>query len=265
MATKPKINQKLSKYNQQSRNGLSVKYIVIHYVGAISSAKNNCIYFAGGNRQASAHFFVDSAIWQSIPLNKAAWHCGGGYQDYGAKMIDGNRGATLHGKCVNNNSIGIELCCKRDGKGRIVPSETAIKTAIPLVRWLMDKYNVPASRVIRHFDVTGKCCPNGYVSKTAWARLHKRLTGSSSTSTSKTKTSKTPAYPTVNLVRGLKGDQVVRLQKCLNKIMGAKLDTDGSFGPATEKVVFAFQKRYNLEEDGKVGPETRRKIQERLK
>ena len=73
---KPKIKKKLSKYNQQSRQGNSIRYIVIHYVGAISSAKNNCIYFAGGNRNASAHFFVDSSIWQCIPLSKAAWHCG---------------------------------------------------------------------------------------------------------------------------------------------------------------------------------------------
>ena len=73
---KLKINKYLSKYNQQSRNGSVPRHIVIHYVGAISSAKNNCIYFAGGNRNASAHFFVDKQIWQSIPLSKAAWHCG---------------------------------------------------------------------------------------------------------------------------------------------------------------------------------------------
>lgn len=264
MATKPKIHQKLSKYNQSSRQGNTVKHLVIHYVGAISSAKNNCIFFARGDRQASAHFFCDKQIWQSIPLSKSAWHCGGGLQDYGHKMVEGNKGATLHGICRNANSIGIELCCTRKN-GRIVPSEQAIKTAIPLVRWLMDKYDVPASRVVRHFDVTGKCCPNGYISKTAWANLHKRLTGSSSTSKTKTKTSKAPAYPTVNLVRGLKGDQVVRLQKCLNKIMGAKLEVDGSFGPATDKVVRAFQHRYNLAVDGSVGPKTRAKIKAVIK
>ena len=67
-----KINKKISRYNQSSRNGASIRYIVIHYVGAISSAKNNCIYFCGGDRDASAHFFVDSEIWQCIPESKAA-------------------------------------------------------------------------------------------------------------------------------------------------------------------------------------------------
>jgi len=171
-----KIHKYLSKYNQQSRNGMKIKYIVIHYVGAVSSAKNNCIYFAGGDRRASAHYFVDSEIWQSIPEDKAAWHCGGGLQDTGRAMVGGNRGATLHGVCVNNNSIGIELCCHRKN-GKIVPTPTAIKTAIPLVQHLMKKYYIPASHVIRHFDVTGKCCPNGYISKKSWAGLHKKLTG----------------------------------------------------------------------------------------
>ena len=36
-----KIHKYLSKYNQQSRNGMKIKYIVSHYVGAVSSAKNN--------------------------------------------------------------------------------------------------------------------------------------------------------------------------------------------------------------------------------
>lgn len=254
---KPKIKKKLSKYNQQSRQGNSIRYIVIHYVGAISSAKNNCIYFSGGNRNASAHFFVDSQIWQCIPLSKAAWHCGGGLQDTGARYIEGNAGATLHYKCVNNNSIGIELCCTKDSKGRIVPSETAIKTAIPLVRWLMDEYNVPASRVVRHFDVTGKHCPNGYVSAKAWKNLHARLTGG--------KLPKEVPYPTENLWRGLTGEQVGKLQKCLNKLIDAGLKVDNSFGPATEKAVKSFQKKYKLEVDGSVGPKTRAKIKELMK
>lgn len=260
MATRPKIFQKLSKYNQSSRQGNEVRYIVIHYVGAISSALNNCKYFAGGDRQSSAHFFCDKEIWQCIPLSKAAWHCGGGLQDYGHRMVEGNKGATLHGICKNANSIGIELCCTRKN-GRIVPTEQSIKTAIPLVSWLMDKYDVPASRVVRHFDVTGKCCPNGYISKTAWASLHKRLTGSSSTAKPKS-TEQSPVYPTVTLVYAMKGEQVKRLQRCLNKIMGTKLEIDGSFGPATEKVVKALQRRYGLAVDGMAGPKTRAKIKE---
>ena len=252
-----KINQLLSKYNQSPRYGEDVDNLVIHYVGAISSAKNNCKYFAGGNRNASAHFFTDKEIWQSIPLNKSAWHCGGGLQDTGTKMVEGNKGATLHGKCKNASSIGIELCCTRDSKGRIVPSETAIQTAIPLVKWLMEEFDIPPSRVVRHFDVTGKHCPNGYISKTEWAKLHKRLTGTA------TKTEPTKVklkVPESNLKKGSKGEDVKRLQLCLNKVFGAGLKVDGSFGPATESALKSFQRRHGLEADGSYGPKTRAKM-----
>jgi len=59
-----------------------------------------------------------------------------------------------------------------------VPTKEAIKTAAPLVRHLMKKYDIPAGRVVRHFDVTGKCCPNGYISKKSWKKLRDYLTGS---------------------------------------------------------------------------------------
>lgn len=170
-----KINKILQTRNSSSRYDNPVRYIVIHYVGQVSSAKNNCVYFKNNSVLASAHFFVDSAIWQSTPLSRSAWHCGGELQDYGKS----EGGATLHRVCNNSNSIGIELCCKKDKHGRIVPSDEAIKTAIPLVKWLMKKYNIPASRVVRHFDVTGKCCPNGYISRSSWRKLHGLLTGGS--------------------------------------------------------------------------------------
>ena len=35
--------------------------------------------------------------------------------------------------------------------------------AIELVKYLMNKYNIPASNVIRHCDVTGKNCPKPFV------------------------------------------------------------------------------------------------------
>ena len=170
-----KIHKKISRYNSSGRNGEKIKYIVIHYVGAVSSAKNNCIYFGGGDRQASAHYFVDDKIWQCIKVSKAAWHCGGGLQDYGKETVGGNKGATLHYICTNRNSIGIELCCEKRN-GEIVPTKEAIQTAAPLVRHLMKKYGIPAERVVRHFDVTGKCCPNGYISKKSWKKLHDYLT-----------------------------------------------------------------------------------------
>ena len=70
-----KIQRKISAYNHYTWN--KPQYIVIHDVGAKSTAKNNVDYFAGGNRGASAHLFVDDTeCWQSVEFNHGAWHVG---------------------------------------------------------------------------------------------------------------------------------------------------------------------------------------------
>lgn len=59
-----------------------------------------------------------------------------------------------------------------------------------------------------------------------------------------------------SLRRGDRGPRVVELQSALNAIGGARLVTDGDFGPATEAAVFAFQFGANLTRDGIAGPAT---------
>lgn len=51
-------------------------------------------------------------------------------------------------------------------------------------------------------------------------------------------------YPTINLKKGDRNEQVLRLQRCLNVIDHAGLAEDGSFGPATEKAVKHFKKKH---------------------
>lgn len=73
---------------------------------------------------------------------------------------------------------------------------------------------------------------------------------------------KPPAKPTPKpgrwLRRGSTGSRVRNLQRGLNKAFPAysRLAVDGSFGPATERVVKEFQRRVGLEPDGSVGPLT---------
>lgn len=173
---KPKIKRKFCN-SHQSRRGMKPKYIVIHWVGGMGTAQNNLDYFARVNPTASAHYFVDAKmIGQSVPLDRGAWAVGGRLQDFGHQIYYGNRGATLHGKVLNNNSISIELCCTKQ-YGKMIVDPRAIERAIPLVRWLMAEFKIPAKNVVRHFDVTGKYCPGGYCGKDNWAKLHKTLTG----------------------------------------------------------------------------------------
>jgi peptidoglycan hydrolase-like protein with peptidoglycan-binding domain len=58
------------------------------------------------------------------------------------------------------------------------------------------------------------------------------------------------------LVRGSTGTGVRTLQANLNKVMGSGLTLDGSFGPATETALRAFQSKYKLIVDGIYGPQS---------
>jgi N-acetylmuramoyl-L-alanine amidase CwlA len=175
--TKPRINQNpnFKGYNVSKRSD-PIMYIVIHYTGAEGTAKNNVDYFNGGNRNASADFFVsqNGEIWQYNPDLKRyySWHCGGGRQS--------SKGGTFYGKCKNANSIGIELCTHKGADGWIFYDAT-IEAARILVRYLMEEYGVKQANVIRHFDVNGKYCPNvyGWLSpSTKWGKFKASLSES---------------------------------------------------------------------------------------
>lgn len=136
-----------------SRNTSTIKYIVIHYTANDGDTdENNGIYFKNNIVKASAHYFVDDdSVTQSVPDNYIAWHCGAN--------------TYKHPTCRNSNSIGIEIC--DDVKnGTIYPSAKTIANVLELVVYLMHKYSIPKSNVIRHYDVTGKLCPE-YWSGTA--------------------------------------------------------------------------------------------------
>lgn len=161
------IKTKLSnRANYGGKRTSPIAYIVVHYTANYGdTAKNNADYFAREVVKASAHYFVDeSAVWQSVPDDYIAWHCGGSLQ--------GSGGHTYYGKCKNANSIGVEICML-DKQGRL--RQGSIDNAAKLVRELMDKYGVPADRVIRHYDVTGKNCPAPMVSDMTWRKFKDSL------------------------------------------------------------------------------------------
>ena len=152
-----KINKFLTPYNLNRLGDANrIKYIVIHYVGATGGAEANCRYYASKYIGASAHYYVgfSGEIWQSVEDGDIAWHCG-------AKSY-------RHPECRNSNSIGIELCVRNKGSQAADSrdwyfEDATVQAAIELTMGLMEKYGIPADRVMRHYDVTGKICPNPYV------------------------------------------------------------------------------------------------------
>ncbi len=134
------LKRRITSYNFSSGN--NVKYIVIHDTGNYDdSAWANANYFNGGNRSASAHYFVDEQeTYQIVEDWNAAWHVGDGNGRYGI---------------TNFNSIGIEMCKTNGDIGTATVNRT-----IELTAQLMKKYNVPIDKVVRHYDASRKSCPN---------------------------------------------------------------------------------------------------------
>ena len=143
------INQYITVRNRTISNRTNIPYLVIHYVGAVSSAKNNCEYFYSTYRGASAHYFVDdSSIWQAVLDKDIAWHCGAN--------------SYRHPSCRNSNSIGIEMCCYMNN-GVLDVSDVVVNNTVELAAYICKKYGITIDRVIRHYDVTGKNCPAPFV------------------------------------------------------------------------------------------------------
>ena len=65
-----------------------------------------------------------------------------------------------------------------------------------------------------------------------------------------------PPYPGQPIRIGASGDDVRRIQRCLNAVNNAGLTTDGAFGPLTQNAVINFQSMRGLNPDGVVGPLT---------
>ena len=148
-----KINKLLA--NLKNCGGLrkleSIKYLVFHYTGNKGdTAENNAKYFHNNVVGTSAHYFIDrsGAIYKSVNLTRIANAVG---KDYRSGRVGE---AKYYGKCMNTNSVSIELCDCVDK----APSWEQMQSARLLVQRIQK--NCPnAKNVIRHWDVNGKACP----------------------------------------------------------------------------------------------------------
>lgn len=268
------IIQHHGSYNRRARSA-AVQYIVVHYTGSgtsrTGSALANCKYFAGGNRSASAHYFIDDgSIYEyADPSAYYTWHVGDGHGKYGI---------------TNANSIGIEVC---NNGGAFTTAE--IDRLTWLVQKLMAQFGVPASRVVRHYDASRKSCPAYYVDASRWNALHAQITGGSvsggttSTPTSNSGSGGSTTSSSGIAVDGLWGKGTTRaLQRVLGTtadgIVSHQYSAYRSSNPGllssswqweqkpggSSAVVKAMQRQLGVTADGHIGPATIKALQKHL-
>lgn len=192
------ITKKYSTVNTTYSKNRPVKYIVWHYTAGVTSkpgaAINSAGWFANPAAQCSADFIVDDrdiVQFNGDIKNRYCWAVGG--NKYNTK------GGELYGIATNKNCISIEICSNNSsGKitypndPRYTLTEASLNNALELTYYLMEKYNIDADHVIRHYSVNGKECP-GVIgwnkesgSEAEWIKWHNKIknkSGSSSTPT----------------------------------------------------------------------------------
>ncbi len=148
--------------NVNSYSGNVPQYIVVHNTdnySATADAKKHAMAQAAGNFKGySAHEFVDDhSDYQAMPYDRGAYHVGVNY------------GGKLFGICNNRNSIGVEICVNEGCN-----YEKAFQNGVQVVKDLVKRFNIPADRVVSHYDVCGKNCPSEIRKHADWERF-KRL------------------------------------------------------------------------------------------
>lgn len=256
-----KIEKNITNTNRTTMSNKQNKYIVIHYVGAVSSAYNNTVYFKSAYRGASAHYFVDDkAIWQCVLEKDAAWHCG-------AKKYYNN--------ARNNNSIGIEMCCFNNN-GELDMSEKTVANTIELVKDIMKRYNIPVKNVVRHYDVTRKTCPAPFVKDSGrWEDFKNRLTD---TPTPKPATKNTIGVDGIwgktttkkaqevfkTTIDGIVSNQYATYEKKNPGLSSTTFEWEKNPNKNGSSLIKAIQKKVGIKQDGFIGTNTIKAMQKWL-
>ena len=141
----------------KGRGGNAIDGMAVHYTATSASAHNNLVYFSRAGANASAHLFVDKdgTIRQSVHFEDTAWAVGNFPQ--------------------NQRTVSVEVVSAGEDF-----TDAQINALAQIYEYLRATYGI--TRVIRHYDVTGKRCPAPYVDENKWAALKARITGGSSSS-----------------------------------------------------------------------------------
>lgn len=178
-----KINKNLITNNNVvycPRSNNDIKFLVVHYVGALGDAHANTEYYRTCLVKASADFWVgfNGDIWQGCDYRKYySQAIGGGLQGSGPHPF--------YGVARNANQISIEMCVRKRSTRTMYATDkdwyfekATIESAAELVAFLMHDCDIDIDHVIRHYDVNAKICPNPFVYNTgdvSWDEFKKKV------------------------------------------------------------------------------------------
>jgi uncharacterized protein YgiM (DUF1202 family) len=110
----------------------------------------------------------DHAIIRCVPDDEVAYHVGARYyKPIGEKIRNNTRGDS-----PNNYTIGIEMCVNAGGDW-----DKTYQATVELTRYLLDKYSLSISDIFRHYDITGKLCPQMMIEEKDWQTFKNRVAG----------------------------------------------------------------------------------------
>ncbi len=138
-----------------------LKGVVVHWTantGKGADADANRRYFNTTDRYASAHYIVDDhSIVQCLPDHEVGYHVGGRfYRPVGEAIREDNL-------TPNYFLIGIEMCVNEDGDWN-----KTYQHSVELTQHLLTKYNFTIKELYRHYDITGKLCPQMMIEEADW-------------------------------------------------------------------------------------------------
>ena len=137
--------------------------ICIHYTGDVG---------AGADRLAQFYSNVAAGMFPDKPQNWTSTQYIVGLNGEVIRIVPDNEiSYAASGK--NSGTIHIEVCYKQSSGEFEQSSKDALRE---LVLSLMQKYNLPSYKVVRHYDLTGKLCPYFYIDNKRWAALREYIT-----------------------------------------------------------------------------------------
>lgn len=209
----------------------AIDKVIIHvtqgsYAGSIS-------WFQNPTAEVSSHYVVRSADGQITQMVR-------------------DSDTAYHARSANSSALGIEHEGFVDDPSWF--TDTMYRSSAALTAHLCDRYGIPKDRahIIGHSEAPGNDHtdpgPNWN-----WTRYMQLVGGDTGDGSNGDELSFT-AYATQQ--SGSTGAQVKAVQQLLNEQGQAAGAADGSFGPATQGAVTAYQAAHGLDPDGVVGTRT---------